>query len=104
MPNIKEIGKTFFRQKSVFYKYFPKINPTKVAARVLKDVSRSARADKTLLEERRERLKLAQNEIKRAERDIKEGGEKAALKVLNRCGDENGRPVRERFVFLKKIF
>ena len=69
---------------------------SEVASRVLKEVSRSARADKTLLEERRDRLKLAQNEIRRAEREIKEGGEKAALKVLNRCGDENGRAVRER--------
>jgi len=71
-------------------------NESDVASRVLKEVSRAPRADKTLLEERRERLKISQNEIRRAEREIKESGEKAALKVLNRCGDENGRAVRER--------
>ena len=71
-------------------------NESDLVARVLKEVSRAPRADKTLLEERRERLKISQVEIRRAEREIKESGEKAALKVLNRCGDENGRAVRER--------
>jgi chromosome segregation ATPase len=67
-----------------------------VATRVLKEVSRAARADKNLLEERRDRLKLSQTEIKRAEREIKESGEKAALKVLSKCGEENARAVREK--------
>ena len=64
--------------------------------RVFKEVSRPARADKTLLEERRERLKLSHSELKRSERVLKENGEKTVLRVLNRCGDENGRQIRER--------
>ena len=64
--------------------------------RVYKEISRPARADKTLLEERRDRLKISQTELGRMEREIKESGEKAVLRVLSRCGDENGRQVRDR--------
>ena len=71
-------------------------NESEHTERTFKEVSRPARADKTLLEERRERLKLSHTELRRAERMLKENGEKTVLRVLNRCGDENGRQIRDR--------
>ena len=71
-------------------------NESEHTERTFKEVARPARADKTLLEERRERLKLSHTELRRAERMLKENGEKTVLRVLNRCGDENGRQIRER--------
>ena len=72
--------------------------------RVYKEISRPARADKTLLEERRDRLKISQTELGRMEREIKESGEKAVLRVLSRCGDENGRQVRDRLATSEEGF